>query len=295
MPQPHPAELWRLAPAAWARAVTASPDAKKALVEAVERTLAAHPAIALEPSAFVAHLAHHVPPDELVATLPHLYLDDLYLCCAALNGNLVAIYTFEQLVGRIAETLLVRAGVTSTDRADLTQQAHVKMLVAAVDNEPKLARYAGRGPLVRWLRAALLRSLLDVRRRARPETLLAEDDWLTWPSLADDPELARIKHTYRNAFKRAATEALAALAPRAKLLLRQHLLDDVGVAQLAPLYGVHAATIYRWLDDARGTLVRDTRQRLTVALRVDSVEVDRLLELLESQLEVSVRRLLEAE
>jgi transposase len=33
------------------------------------------------------------------------------------------------------------------------------------------------------------------------------------------------------------------------------LLDGVGAARLATMYGVHGATVYRWLDDARSELV----------------------------------------
>jgi RNA polymerase sigma-70 factor (ECF subfamily) len=288
-----PDELLRLAPEAFRLAALASPEAARLLADAVARARAAHPTIALGPDAFVAHLARHVPADELTAALPGLHAADLYLCRAALDGDAAALRAFEPLFLRTAEALLARAGVAPADREDLTQQVRMKMLVAEAGREPKLALYAGRGPLPRWLRAGVLRSLLDARQRKRPEELFDEDDWLTWPSLADDPELASLKLTCRDAFKRAASEALAALAPRARLLMRQHLLDGVGVARLATMYGVHAATVYRWLDDARGELVRETRQRLAASLRVDAVEIDRLLGLLESQLDVSVRRLLE--
>lgn len=288
-----PDELLRLAPEAWRLAAIASPGATRALADAVERARAAHPSIALGPDAFVAHLARHVPARELPAALPALHAADLYLCRAALDGDPAALRAFEPLFLRTAEAQLARAGVAAPDREDLAQQVRVKMLVADAGREPKLALYGGRGPLSRWLRASVLRSLLDARKRQRPEELLDEDDWLAWPSLADDPELSRLKHLCRDAFKRAATEALAALEPRARLLLRQSLLDGVGAARLATMYGVHAATAYRWLEEARRELTRDTRRRLAASLQLDAVEIDRLLGLLESQLDVSVRRLLE--
>ncbi len=289
-----PDELLRLAPEPWRLAAIASPGALPLLADVVGRARADHPSIALEPDAFVAHVARHVPAAGLLADLPALHAADLYLCRAALDGDPAALRAFEPLFRRVAEALLARAGVAAPDREDLAQQVRVKMLVAEGGREPKLALYGGRGPLTRWLRAGVLRSLLDARKRRRPEELLDEDDWLAWPSLADDPELARLKHACRDAFKRAATEALAALEPRARLLLRQSLLDGVGAARLATMYGVHAATAYRWLEDARGQLMRATRLRLAASLQLDAVEIDRLLGLLESQLDVSVRRLLEA-
>jgi RNA polymerase sigma-70 factor, ECF subfamily len=287
-------ELLRLAPEAFRLAAIASPPARLLLADVVARARAAHPAIGLAPDVFVAHVARHVPPGDLLAALPALQAADLYLGRAALDGDPAALRAFEPIFQRALEALFARASVPPTDRDDFAQQVRVKMLVAEAGREPKLALYGGRGPLARWLRASMLRSLLDARKRKRPEALLDEDDWLAWPSLADDPELARLKHVCRDAFKRAATEALDALEPRARLLLRQSLLDGVGAAQLATMYGVHAATLYRWLEEARGGLVRDTRRRLAASLQIGAVELDRLLGLLESQLDVSVRRLLEA-
>jgi RNA polymerase sigma-70 factor (ECF subfamily) len=166
------------------------------------------------------------------------------------------------------------------------------LLVAEDRGEPKLALYAGRGPLGPWLRASAWRAMLLARRRERPEVLLGEDDWLAWPAMADDPEIERLRRDFREGFKRAATEALEALDPKAKLLLRQHLLDGVPVNRLAPVYGVHVATIYRRLEEARAALVRDVRRRLAGSLRLETGDVERLLGLFESQLDVSVRRLL---
>ncbi len=84
-----------------------------------------------------------------------------------------------------------------------------------------------------------------------------------------------------------------AVLPRTRLLLKQHLLDGVSVARLASLHQVHAATVSRWLEDARAELLVDTRRRIVATLQLDGAEIDRLMSLWQSQLDVSVRRLLE--
>jgi RNA polymerase sigma-70 factor, ECF subfamily len=120
------------------------------------------------------------------------------------------------------------------------------------------------------------------------------DDWAAWPAVADDPEIGRLRRVYCEAFPRAAIATFTALSPRSRLLLKQHLLDEIGPASLATLYDVHLATVSRWLDAARGELVAATRDRLARELRLDGGEVARLMALLQSELEVSLRRLLDA-
>jgi RNA polymerase sigma-70 factor (ECF subfamily) len=85
---------------------------------------------------------------------------------------------------------------------------------------------------------------------------------------------------------------MAALAPRQRLLLKQHVLDDLTIDEIGPLLKVHRATAARWLDQARSDLARATELALQRRLGVSTTEVKSALRLIVSQLDVSLRRLL---
>ena len=75
-------------------------------------------------------------------------------------------------------------------------------------------------------------------------------------------------------------------------MLRQHILDELTIDDLARLYRVHRATCARWLADARADLGKQTRKRLMNALGMPTKEVDSLLRFLDSDIELSISRIL---
>jgi RNA polymerase sigma-70 factor (ECF subfamily) len=101
-----------------------------------------------------------------------------------------------------------------------------------------------------------------------------------------------MKARYQAAFRAAFEDAVRRLEPRDRNLLRLHHLDAVTLDQLAAMYGVHRATAVRWLSDVRRRLLADTRRSLRAALGVAEDELDSVMALIESRLDVSVRRLL---
>jgi RNA polymerase sigma-70 factor, ECF subfamily len=79
---------------------------------------------------------------------------------------------------------------------------------------------------------------------------------------------------------------------RQRNLLRQHILDELTIDDLARLYRVHRATCARWLADARADLGKQTRKRLMSALGMPTSDVDSLLRFLDSDIELSISRIL---
>jgi RNA polymerase sigma-70 factor (ECF subfamily) len=77
--------------------------------------------------------------------------------------------------------------------------------------------------------------------------------------------------------------------------LRQHILDELTIDDLARLYRVHRATCARWLTDARLELGKGTRKRLIAALGVKSDELESLLRFLDSDIELSISRILKGD
>jgi RNA polymerase sigma-70 factor (ECF subfamily) len=108
----------------------------------------------------------------------------------------------------------------------------------------------------------------------------------------DDPEIGYLKRLYREEFKRAFQVAIEALDDRDRLVLRQHTLDGLGIDQLAALHHVHRATSARWVEAARKTVIAATERELIHRLRLSRTELDSVLRMIRSQLDVSLPRLL---
>ncbi|HEU4408235.1 MAG TPA: sigma factor-like helix-turn-helix DNA-binding protein [Polyangiaceae bacterium] len=250
--------------------------------------------------ALAAHPAFRVPPERLAARLlelsagaepARLHPEDIYLALACLEGDRVALAHLERRLALVAEPTLARFGLSRSDRAELTQQVLQRLLVAESDQPPRLATYAGRGPLDGWLQIVVTRLALNARQARESSPVSEHEDWLTWPSPDDDAELAMLKRSSGQAFRQAARAAFGALDPKARLVLRQHLLDGLSAEQIAALYHVHPVTVYRRLRDARAAFLEGTRKRLGASLKLRGSDLDSLLRLLESQLDLSLRQL----
>jgi RNA polymerase sigma-70 factor (ECF subfamily) len=126
------------------------------------------------------------------------------------------------------------------------------------------------------------------RRRRSPESLDDHD----FPDAALDPELGAIQARHRTDFKQAFQVAVASLSPRDRAVLRALIVDDRSVGDIATLYQIHRVTASRWLADIRRTLLRETRRWLKDRLALDAPSLDSATRMLDSQLDVSLYRLL---
>jgi RNA polymerase sigma-70 factor (ECF subfamily) len=257
-----------------------------------EAARAAWPDVVLEGSRFVAHLARHLPSDSSAESLEQLHLGDLYLACACAHGVPAALAAFEAHFLREVDVAVARMKLPAATVDEVRQQLRQKMLVFTPEAPARLAAYPGTGPLVGWVRAAALWIALDLQRRGSGEAPVddAALPFLVEPS--DDPELAYLKSTYRAEFNEAFAQALTALAPRQRNVLRLKYLDGLSIDQLGALYGVHRATAARWALAAQEALLEETRRRLTKRLRLTHSQLDSVLRLISSQLDVNLSRLL---
>ena len=70
-------------------------------------------------------------------------------------------------------------------------------------------------------------------------------------------------------------------------------LGGLTVDQVGEVYGVHRATATRWLAKIRAQVLADTRGELAQELSVPARELESIMQLVQSRLDVSVQRLLE--
>ena len=252
---------------------------------------AAWPTITLTSEAFAEHLARVWAEGRALGDLSSAPGEDLYLACACAKGNDdAAAAAFDDAYGSHMRAIAGRLDVAYDLRAEAVQRARAALLVAADGRPPKLAAYRGRGSLLAFVRIVTVRAGLELLRRREPSRGAEELDDAELLEL--DPELAYLRELYRGKFKAAFADAIAELDPRERTLLRYQLADGLSIDALAKIYGVHRATAARQLTRAREALARRTAALLRERLGLDSRELESVLRLVRSQLDLSAQRLL---
>jgi len=164
------------------------------------------------------------------------------------------------------------------------QRVREILFVATETRAPRISDYAGRGDLSGWIRTIAQREAFALVAPAR-EIAGRELGGYALPN--DDPAVEMMKRQYGAAFKRALADALAELPDATRVTLRRYYIDGLGLERIAALDGVAASTVMRRLDKARKLLHDATRARLAGALRVGEDEVDSIVKMLDSRLELS--------
>ena len=250
---------------------------------------AAWPEVALTDDAIKQSLEARVAEDA-ETQLDNLHDADLYLAMALATGNAAALRVFEDKLVPQIDVALRRMRLAGGTADEVKQALRFELLVA--DGAPKIADYAGRGELAAWVRISATRRALKVIRKTDREETLDEILLDHWPATTPDPRQKHLRVQYTAELKRAIRESFTALEVRQRNLLRQHILDELTIDDLARLYRVHRATCARWLADARTELSKGTRKRLINALGMPGSEVESLLRFLDSDIELSISRIL---
>lgn len=213
-------------------------------------------------------------------------LADLLLACAAARGDEAALRVFENELFPELSPALGRLKLGAPERAELEQRLREELFVARPDRRPKIAEYSGRGDLRGWLKVTAVRlGFKLLRGRDDTDDSQLEDH----AASGEDPELALMKAEYRPLFKAAFQRALDSLPARDRLLLRQHVLDNLTIDQLGALHQVHRATAARWVRAARETLLKRIRRELMTAADISARECDSVMNLVRSQLDTTLR------
>jgi RNA polymerase sigma-70 factor (ECF subfamily) len=259
------------------------------LAELCRRGRDAHPSLRLDDEAFAAALGRCGAPVE--DSLQDVHAEDLYLACACVAGDATAIALLRETFSPGVIQRLKRVGGSEAIREEVEQRLWDALLVGGNEG-PKLATYAGRGPLGGWLGISAQRIALMMLRHEKAEgrarSQLAAHARLT----EGDPELAAIRRRYRAQFQEALDAAIDMLDDRAKTIYRMRLVEGVTLERIATAYGVKHPTILRWLDQAQASIVAEAKRRLRESLPVTSAEFDSITRLLVSELDLNISRVL---
>jgi RNA polymerase sigma-70 factor, ECF subfamily len=262
-----------------------SDDIASELTALVQRAREEGGGVDLDPLGFVAHAAERATFDaQGRPRLGSLHAGDLWIAYGCVMAQPAALALFEQ---RYAPEIR-RALGRSFERA-LAEDAELKLrerlLLVDSGEQSRLASYAGRGALGPWLRAAAVRTAIDLMRSRRE---LPSDPASLGDAAAIDPLLAALKDRYRAEFRGAFSAAVAQLTDRERTLLRYRFVDDLSIDEIGVLYGVHRATVARWIAAVRESLFEATRAQLMAQLSLTDSDVDSVLRLIDSQLEISI-------
>ncbi len=281
----------------------------EALGGALGRARRRWPGVELGGEAFAAELGRRAAGGgDPAAALAALHAEDLYLALACARGDRAALAHFDrELLGQIGAFV---AGIdASPSFADEVRQRLGERLFArraggggarpgegggeGAGGGPgaggTIGDYGGRGPLGAWVRVAATRVALNLRRGARRESRRA-------PSVEEAVgaalDLAHVKERYREPFAASLREALRALPPDQRAMLRLYHVEGLSLEALAALYRVHPATASRRLARARERVAEGALRGLRERLGASASEVESLVPLVLSRLEVSFERLL---
>jgi RNA polymerase sigma-70 factor (ECF subfamily) len=257
------------------------------LTRLYESGRAAWPDIALTPGRFCEFLAPHLTSSRALGSL---HAADLYLACACVDGDAAGLRAFEALLGEVGRKLR-RLARDSEVLADAQQRVR-QVLVRQGERAPVLADYSGRGALGGWLRIILGRELVRLGRREGRQPRLDTGEAALIVDGEDDPETAYLKRHYQREFKEAFTAAMRELAEQDRRALRYAIVERLSIDDIAKLEGVHRATAARDVARARARLTEETRRVLQQRLAIEAGQLDSILRLVGSEVDVSVRRLL---
>jgi RNA polymerase sigma-70 factor (ECF subfamily) len=215
---------------------------------------------------------------------PRVALADVFLAWWCSTGAEAALLAFEREHGTELTQLAARFRDLPTD--ELRQQLRIKLFLG---EPPRILDYRGTGPLRNWLRVTAVRAYVDVQRANKhraTERELAESD------LLGDPRGEHVRAEVAAAVKRGFANAVAGLSARERVFLRHVYVDQHTLEQIAATYCIHRATVARVLASARAQLVAGTRAAVAEQLGGDSEELSTAIRALESNVELSLSRVL---
>jgi RNA polymerase sigma-70 factor (ECF subfamily) len=275
------------------------------LTELLANGQAAWPALSLDPLALMRFVARqvtvHLQPAEpaaealgasdLIEALEGVRPGDLYLACACACGDSQAITSFERGYMNEVDHALARMNVDGSRLADVKQLVRQRLFVGQGGAPGKISEYGGRGDLRRWVRSVAVRTCLNDLRKGKREVLADDETLIARHAIpVDDPEVAYMKRTYAAEFRAAFSAALAKADAREQTLLRYHHVDGLNIDEIGAIYRVHRVTAFRWLEKAKERLVRATLEDLRARLRLSPRELDSVLRMIRSQVNLSLVR-----
>jgi RNA polymerase sigma-70 factor, ECF subfamily len=255
-----------------------------------ENARRAWPGVDVSAEAFERHLleraADRVAQEGLMSTA----LDDLYLACGCVLGQAKAFAAVDGCFVSHVPEYVAHLRLPRDESLELQQAVRERLFVGTTGQDGVLREYSGAGPLGAFVRIVAVRLALMRRRAKVSEQRLASVAGVNQPPWKD-PTLELAAKRFGRTFAVAVEAAINQLTREERRVLRMHFFEHATLDELALVYQVHRATIARWIARARERVMHETR----IALAAHAPgEEEKLLELVESQFDLSLHRLLQS-
>jgi RNA polymerase sigma-70 factor (ECF subfamily) len=271
-------------------------DLDRRLSAIVAEGRAAWPDLTVDARAVVEFIGRRATAELADAALDGLRPADLFLACACSRQIPRALAAFDRDYMREVDIALARMRIGPPRLSDVKQLVRQRLFVGAgtagaPSGPGKIIEYAGRGDLRRWVRSVAVRTCLNELRKGRREILVDDEQLIAQHAIAaDDPELEYMKRTYAHEFRAAFGEALRQLGAREQTLLRYHHVDGLNIDEIGAIYRIHRVTAFRWIEKAKELLARSTLEALRARLKLPASELDSVLRMIRSQIDLSLVR-----
>jgi RNA polymerase sigma-70 factor (ECF subfamily) len=227
--------------------------------------------------------------DPVIVALEKCHAADVYLAIAASRGDSNAIRIMEKTCIRDAVRSAARKTSATADQLNEVIQRTCRLML--VDEPPRVAacrNFNGSSTLRRYLTIVATRELVRIIKRARESEPLEEHQLITSLVPASDPVIMMLRHRHRDDVDASFRVALGKLSDRASALLRFKLVRHWSIGQIASFYGKSIPTTHRWIAEARDELAGHVRAEVARRLNIPIVEVDSIVRLVQSQIDLSL-------
>lgn len=261
------------------------------LFENISTSRAAWPALPLSDDELLRYLAERLSENEdPLRALENVNAADLYLAAACALEKPRALEAFEHHCLDDLDVVLVRFSKSSVFHDEVRQAVRERLFMCQPNSRARIADYAGRGSLKSWVRVMAVRLAVDLLRKRGQEPHTAEETELENLAIDADSELRFLAERYRDEVKAAFRNAFAALSAAERNLLRLHYLEGLTLDQVAAMKRVHRATIARQIARCREEVAVRTHQFLVERLGISPSQVDSVMRLVRSHLDLSIDR-----
>lgn len=252
---------------------------------------AAWPALPLSDEEFLRYLADRLPEGaNLPEALDPFHIADLYLACACALAKPRALEAFERHCLAGLPAMLARFSRSSEFHDEVRQAVRERLFVCKPGVRARIEDYGGRGALAGWVRVVAVRLAVDLLRQQNKQPLTSEDDVLEGLAIGADSELQVLAQRYRHEVKAAFREAFSALPAAERNLLRLHYLDNLTLEEIGAMKRVHRSTAARRLARSCELVAAHTHKILVERLGIEASQIDSVMRLLRSHLDLSLDR-----
>jgi RNA polymerase sigma-70 factor, ECF subfamily len=180
---------------------------------------------------------------------------------------------------------LRRTCVTDEATDAALQLLREKLLLAP---HPRLASYRSVGSFRAWLKVVATRTALDMMRQ-RGVVFGREVEFEDrMEGFAIGPEERYLREESRAVLRTALRAAIKRLPDEHRQALRMHVIGDWNIARIGQVFGVHRATVARWLVSAKDQLRGLLREELACRLPTSDAQADLLLSDMPSRLDLTL-------